>query len=155
MFIGIDWGGTKIEGVAMRPDGVELLRLRRDTPREDYAACIQAVAQVIADLEAQTGQRGQIGIGIPGSLAPKSRLAKGASATWILNKPVEADLRAVFERRDRGPHLDAICLQAGLALHVAGRAATIAAGIDKARQAVASGQAQYWLVRLQQWAAHP
>ncbi len=98
MLIGIDWGGTKIEGVAMRPDGVELLRLRRDTPREDYAACITAVAQVIADLEAQTGQRGQVGIGIPGSLAPKTRLAKGASATWILGKPVEADLRAAIGR---------------------------------------------------------
>ncbi len=119
MFIGIDWGGTKIEGVAMRPDGVELLRLRRDTPREDYAACIQAVAQVIADLETQTGQRGQIGIGIPGSLAPKSRLAKGASATWILNKPVEADLRAAIGREIIVEN-DADCLAASEAHDGAG-----------------------------------
>jgi hypothetical protein len=28
MLIGIDWGGTKIEGIAMEPDGRELLRAR-------------------------------------------------------------------------------------------------------------------------------
>ena len=63
-----------------------------------------------------------------------------------------AALLAVFQRRDHGPHLDAICLQAGLALYVAGRAATIGAGIDLARGTVASGQAQDWLLGLQQWA---
>ena len=36
MLIGIDWGGTKIEGVALSPDGAELARLRVDTPRHDY-----------------------------------------------------------------------------------------------------------------------
>ena len=40
MLIGIDGGGTKIEGVAMEPDGREVLRLRRDTPRHDYAGCL-------------------------------------------------------------------------------------------------------------------
>ena len=33
MLIGIDWGGTKIEGVAMERDGRELLRLREAMPR--------------------------------------------------------------------------------------------------------------------------
>ncbi len=32
MLIGIDWGGTKIEGVAMEADGRELLRLREAHP---------------------------------------------------------------------------------------------------------------------------
>ena len=60
-------------------------------------------------------------------------------------------LRAVFERRDRGPHLAALALQAGLALHIAGRAASIPAGIAIAHGAIDSGQAQAWLERLQQW----
>lgn len=64
-----------------------------------------------------------------------------------------AALRAVFLRRDTGPHLAALCLQAGLALHVAGRADSIAAGVALARATVDSGRAQDWLVRLQQWAA--
>lgn len=51
MLIGIDWGGTKIEGVAMREDGTELLRLREPTPRHDYFGCIKVVKQVIEELE--------------------------------------------------------------------------------------------------------
>jgi anthranilate phosphoribosyltransferase len=60
-----------------------------------------------------------------------------------------AALRAVFERRDTGAHLDALALQAGLALHIAGRAATIPEGIERARATVASGGAAEWLHRLQ------
>ena len=31
MLIGVDWEGTKIEAVAMTPEGEDLLRLRRAT----------------------------------------------------------------------------------------------------------------------------
>ncbi len=88
MLIGIDWGGTKIEGVALSPDGRELARLREDTPRHDYDGCIVMIREIIDRLEAATGQRGSVGIGIPGSLEPKSRLGKGASSTWLLGRPV-------------------------------------------------------------------
>jgi anthranilate phosphoribosyltransferase len=63
-----------------------------------------------------------------------------------------AALRAVFERRDRGPHLAALTLQAGLALHIAGRAASPADGVALARETVDSGRAQSWLLKLQRWA---
>ena len=56
-----------------------------------------------------------------------------------------AALRAVFERRDRGPHRDALALQAGIALHVAGRSATRAAGIEQALSAIENGRAGDWL----------
>ena len=69
MLIGIDWGGTKIEGVAMEPDGREVLRLRRDTPRHDYAGCLTTIRGLVEELERDTGQTGSIGIGMPGSLA--------------------------------------------------------------------------------------
>ncbi|GGE10297.1 fructokinase [Aureimonas endophytica] len=120
MLIGIDWGGTKIEGVAMEPDGRELLRLRRDTPRHDYDACLRLVAEVVAGLEAETGRKGSLGIGIPGSLEPRSRLGKGASSTWILGKPVEADLRAVLGREIRVEN-DADCFAASEAVDGAGQ----------------------------------
>jgi anthranilate phosphoribosyltransferase len=63
-----------------------------------------------------------------------------------------AALRAVFERRDRGPHRAALTLQCGLALYIAGRAASIAAGIDTARETLDSGRAADWLARLVQFA---
>jgi anthranilate phosphoribosyltransferase len=64
-----------------------------------------------------------------------------------------AALCAVFSGSDRGPHLSALALQAGLALHVAGRAESIGAGVSLARAAVASGRAQVWFERLRDFAA--
>jgi len=119
MLIGIDWGGTKIEGVAMQPDGSELLRLRQDTPRHDYFGCIRMIQTMIGELESRTGQRGSIGIGIPGSLEPVSRLGKGASSTWLLGQPVEKDLRA-FLQRDIRVENDADCFAASEAVDGAG-----------------------------------
>ena len=63
-----------------------------------------------------------------------------------------AALLAVFEGRDRGAHFAALVLQCGLALFVAGRAASIQAGIELARTAVESGRANEWLRRLRQFA---
>lgn len=67
-----------------------------------------------------------------------------------------AALLAVFAGRDRGPHFAALALQCGLALFIAGRAASIQAGIGEARAAVESGRADEWLRRLRQFAVdHP
>lgn len=64
-----------------------------------------------------------------------------------------AALHAVFDARDRGPHRAALILQCGLALFIAGRAASIASGMDIAGGAIDSGQARQWLQRLQRFAA--
>jgi anthranilate phosphoribosyltransferase len=61
----------------------------------------------------------------------------------------------VFEGRDRGPHFDALVLQCGLALQIAGRAPSIAAGIACAREVLDSGKARAWLQRLREFAARP
>ena len=119
MLIGIDWGGTKIEGVALERDGKELLRLRQDTPRHDYAGCLRMIREMIAELEARTERTGSIGIGIPGSLEPVSRLGKGASSTWLLGRPVEKDLHDAI-RRDLRVENDADCFAASEAVDGAG-----------------------------------
>ena len=63
-----------------------------------------------------------------------------------------AALLAVFDGADRGAHLSALLLQAGMALCISGRAATVDAGIARAREVVASGQARQWLERLREFA---
>lgn len=119
MLIGIDWGGTKIEGVALTHAGEELARIREDTPRHDYNGCIRLIGDIITRMERETGQTGSIGIGIPGSLEPKSRLGKGASSTWLLGQPVEKDLREALQRDIRVEN-DADCLAASEAVDGAG-----------------------------------
>ncbi len=64
-----------------------------------------------------------------------------------------AALTAVFEGRDRGAHYAALVLQSGLALHIAGRASSIGAGIETAREAIASGRAAAWLEHFRRIAA--
>ena len=119
MLIGIDWGGTKIEGIALDADGRELKRLREVTPRHDYFGCIKVIDGMIGSIESELGERGSIGIGIPGSLEPVSRLGKGASSTWLLGRPVEKDLREVLKRDIRVEN-DADCFAASEAADGAG-----------------------------------
>jgi anthranilate phosphoribosyltransferase len=63
-----------------------------------------------------------------------------------------AALVDVFERRDRGPHRDALLLQCGIALMIAGRAVSIDEGMAIAGRAIDSGAAQAWLQRLGEFA---
>jgi fructokinase len=119
MLIGIDWGGTKIEGVALTNEGQEILRLREKTPRHDYDGCIRIIVDLVERIEQQTGPNCRVGIGIPGSLEPKSRLGKGASSTWLLGRPVERDLQAALRREIRVEN-DADCLAASESVDGAG-----------------------------------
>jgi fructokinase len=98
MLIGVDWGGTKIEIVAMTPDGVEHLRSREDTPRGDYRACLRIIRDLVDRAEAKLGPIERVGVGIPGSIDPLTGLGKGASSTWIMGKPIETDLREALGR---------------------------------------------------------
>ena len=73
MKLGVDLGGTKIEGIAM--DGSrERARVRVPTPREDYLATVAAVATLVAGLEREAGAADSIGIGIPGTISPSTGL---------------------------------------------------------------------------------
>jgi len=119
MLIGIDWGGTKIEGVAMEDDGTELLRIRETTPRGDYDGCLALVRTIVDGLEQETGRTAPVGIGIPGSLEPESGLGKGGSSTWINGRPVEQDLRRTLAR-DLRVENDADCFAASEAIDGAG-----------------------------------
>jgi fructokinase len=90
--IGIDLGGTKIEGIALDDDGIEGARMRVATPRGDYNATLDAIASVVTGLEEQRGERGSIGVGIPGTIVPATGLIKNANSTWLNGRPLHADL---------------------------------------------------------------
>jgi fructokinase len=92
MRIGIDVGGTKIEGVAL--DGSsELARVRVDTPRDDYAATLDAIAALVTNLQNTVGSAATVGIGIPGTIATTG-LVKNANSTWLIGRPLQDDLEA-------------------------------------------------------------
>ena len=119
MLIGVDWGGSKIEVIALAEVGTELARTRVPTPWSDYAGCLELIASMVTQVEESVGRTGTVGIGLPGSLDPRTRIVKGASSTWLNGRAVEDDLRRVLDRDVRTSN-DADCFAVSEATDGAG-----------------------------------
>ncbi len=100
MRIGIDLGGTKTEALALGEGGRELLRLRRSTP-PDYDGTLATIASLVAEVESTLGARGSVGVGMPGTISPATGLIKNANSTWLLGRPLGADLSRLLGREVR------------------------------------------------------
>ncbi|MFI5183990.1 MAG: ROK family protein [Vicinamibacteria bacterium] len=98
MRIGVDLGGTKIEAIALGDAGDELFRQRVPTPREDYAATLAAIAELVSVVERETATRGSVGVGMPGAISPATGLVKNANSTWLNGRPLAEDLVTVLRR---------------------------------------------------------
>jgi fructokinase len=128
MRIGIDLGGTKIEGIALDNSGAELFRQRIDSPQGDYRATVDAIATLVKLLEAETQQTGTVGIGIPGAISPATDLVKNANSTWLIGKPLHSDLEQVLSRPVRIGN-DANCFVVSEATDGAARDADVVFGV--------------------------
>lgn len=105
MRIGIDLGGTKIEGIALDSQGVEVARRRIPTPDNGYEATLDSVCDLVKALETDARhshiewrQQASVGIGIPGTLSPASGLIKNANSTCLIGHPLDADLSNMLDR---------------------------------------------------------
>ncbi|OFW14132.1 MAG: hypothetical protein A3H29_12515 [Acidobacteria bacterium RIFCSPLOWO2_02_FULL_67_21] len=126
MRIGIDLGGTKIEAVAL--DGsAELSRVRIETPHGDYGATLDAVVEMVRQLEAWCGGRGTVGVGIPGTVSSDSGLVKNANSVWLIGRPLKADLEQRLDREIRLAN-DANCFAISEATDGAGAGADVVFG---------------------------
>ncbi|MDF7651405.1 fructokinase [Erwiniaceae bacterium L1_54_3] len=119
MRIGIDLGGTKIEVIALSDQGQELFRHRVNTPRDDYAATVQAIVDLVLLAEEKTGEKGTVGIGIPGTISPYTQRVKNANSTWLNGQPLDKDLAQALNRDVRIAN-DANCLAVSEAVDGAG-----------------------------------
>jgi predicted NBD/HSP70 family sugar kinase len=119
---GIDLGGTKIEIIALDASGRELLRRRIPTPQGDYAGTLQAIAVLVDAAESVLGERGSIGIGIPGAESLIDGCIKNANSTCLNGKPLCADLESLLRREIRIEN-DANCLALSEAVDGAGSGA--------------------------------
>ncbi len=92
MKIGIDWGGTKIEGISIDPkNGTELNRIRVDSPKENYEEIVSKVVEVIKELS-KDSKNFTVGIGMPGSIHPKTNLVQVSNTKALEGKPVKSDI---------------------------------------------------------------
>jgi fructokinase len=126
--IGLDLGGTKIEGIALDDEGRELARRRVATPRHDYRATVEAMAALVGALEGDTGRKGTVGVGMPGALSPATGLVKNANSTWLIGQPLDRDLSRRLDRPVRFAN-DANCFALSEAVDGAGRDARVVFGV--------------------------
>ena len=97
--IGIDLGGTKIEGVILRPDGEIHQRVRLATPRNDYRGTVAAIVDLAERLDPE--KKLKIGVGTPGSWVPARSLMQNCNSTWLNRQPLLHDLNDLLGGRVR------------------------------------------------------
>ncbi|MDM4767667.1 ROK family protein [Pelomonas sp. SE-A7] len=99
---GIDIGGSKIElvGYAIEPDGalVERHRRRVATPREDFAAFQQAIAELVNEADATLGLQAPVGLGLPGIVDAASGRQLSSNVPALNGRPVAQSLRERLQR---------------------------------------------------------
>jgi fructokinase len=128
MRIGIDLGGTKIEAIALDPDGRELIRRRVPTPRGDYEGTIDAIRSLVEGIEEELNETGTVGLGTPGAISPATGLMKNANSVWLNGKPLDKALMKALEREVRMTN-DANCFALSEATDGAAAGAGIVFGV--------------------------
>jgi fructokinase len=92
IYFGVDLGGTKIEATALADDGRMLQRARIATPRDHYPATLDAIAQLVAELESALHTQAPVGVGTPGALSPFTGLLRNANSVWLNGRALDRDL---------------------------------------------------------------
>ena len=93
MKVGLDWGGTKLVAIALDPiTNEELARNRIDSPKDDYQKILSTVCNLITDTAGQTKDI-TVGIGMPGSLHPKTGLVQVSNTKVLEGKNVKTDIQ--------------------------------------------------------------
>ena len=126
--IGIDLGGTKIEGIALASDGRTLLRQRVPTPRDNYDATVQAIVDLVNSIEREIGSQGTVGIGTPGAVSPATGRIKNSNSTWVNGRALVEDLTSRLNRPLRLDN-DANCFALSEAIDGAGRDHPVVFGV--------------------------
>jgi fructokinase len=128
--IGIDLGGTTIEGIVLDANGRELIRKRVDTrANEGYPAILNRIKSLYDELRSNAGGAPHtFGIGTPGAISPRTGLLKNSNTTCLNGQPMKNDLERLLARPIAIQN-DANCFALAEALHGAGRGKSLVFGV--------------------------
>lgn len=108
MRFGIDLGGSKIEIQGF--DGLTPIYHKRvATPQGSYTKTLESIVTLVHQAEIKLGQKGSVGIAIPGTVERESGLVKNANSTCLIGKPLIKELSTLLDREVRFAN-DADCL---------------------------------------------
>ncbi len=99
-WVGIDLGGTKVEGAVVRPDGEVVFRYRTATQRQlGYEHILARVREVYERCVQVAGRQSVVGIGTPGAESARTGTMKNCNTTCLNGKPLRQDLERLLDVR--------------------------------------------------------
>ena len=117
--IGIDYGGTKIEGILLNESGEQVER-KRYSYKKNYKSGIDTIKKLVDEFDNISGEICSVGLGIPGFLSKENGLVTNANSLWLNNKPFKKDLEITLNRKIRLMN-DANCFALSEAMDGAGQ----------------------------------
>ncbi len=128
--LGIDLGGTKIEGIVLDKNGSELFRHRVSTEQENgYEHILSRIKAVYDRLVTHIdGKKHTFGIGTPGAISLRTGLLKNSNTVCMNGKPLKHDLEKILGR-EIAIQNDANCFAMAEALLGAGKGKDLVFGI--------------------------
>jgi|TARA_B110000503_G_C7047559_1_gene370865 fructokinase len=95
--IGLDYGGTKVEGILLNENGEEMKR-KRYNYNQDYLSGVEVIKNLVNEFDQFADMQCTVGLGIPGSSSNETGLVKNANAIWLNNQPFQKDLEKILKR---------------------------------------------------------
>jgi fructokinase len=127
--IGIDLGGTKIEGIVLDARGHPVVRERVPTERErGYEHIVARTGDLVGRLRARAPGVTHVGIGTPGSTSARDGTLKNSNTVCLNGRPLRRDLEQVIGLPVRLEN-DANCFAVAEAVHGAGRGHRLVFGV--------------------------
>ena len=91
--IGIDLGGTKIEGILLSDTNKVIERKRIQTKQEEgYNSIINRIVKLITNIRSRSDKECQIGICTPGALDLETGILKNSNTTCLIGKSIKVDI---------------------------------------------------------------
>lgn len=96
--IGIDLGGTKIEGILLDDALNTVHRIRVPTPKENYREIINQISSLVNEIS-QNIDDFTVGICTPGAISKKTGLIKNSNTQCLIGMPLKEDLEQKLEKK--------------------------------------------------------
>ena len=97
--IGIDLGGTKIEGILTDENYQNITRKRIPTNQDDgYNSILRSIKNLVLELAQESNEKTSIGICTPGALSLNSGLIKNSNTQCLIGQDLQNDLKNILHR---------------------------------------------------------
>lgn len=97
--IGIDLGGTKIEGILLDDSFNVVERTRIPTQQEKgYKSIINSIVSLVKELKIKASDNVTIGVSAPGAISKKSGLIKNSNTQCLIGMPLKEDLKQALDQ---------------------------------------------------------